>query len=208
MDSGEGNYYTLPKDSLRARYCVNCGRYKNKHYIYTLSPRSLQSDRKYSWVSVSSFWKCTPSAWGRRWSSCGSWSGTAANQQPGQPSRLSTNFLQDQWCEGWYVSGGRQIQKHTMKTTSSVLAVTDELYILLKWMAKTHSAVWMEAWCLPNGATIIWLMIIQQQNHLLHIKLFGQTINSTWAALQNNVYLIPPVERRFRSGVLPPAPYK
>ena len=91
---------------------------------------------------------------------------------------------------------------NTMKTARSVLAVTSGLYMLLKWMAKTHSGMWMEAWCPLNGIVdfTVWVMILQQQNHLLLVHSFGQTINSTWVALHNNTYRIPPLERRFRSG--------
>ena len=80
--------------------------------------------------------------------------------------------------------------------------VADGLYILLKWMAKTHSGMWIEAWCPLNGIVgfTVWLMILQQWNHLLLINSFGQTINSIWVALCNSTYLIPPPERRFRSG--------
>lgn len=37
------------------------------------------------------------------------------------------------------------------KWSSSTQAVTDGSSIPQKWMAKTHSGMWMEAWCLLNG---------------------------------------------------------
>lgn len=43
------------------------------------------------------------------------------------------------------------METNTMKTTSSFLAVTDGLYILLTGMTETHSGMQMEAWCPMNG---------------------------------------------------------
>lgn len=62
--------------------------------------------------TISSTWGADPT--GQDGVPAGPETRAAAAQRPRWPPRLSTSFLQGKRCEGWYISGGRQIWKQIL----------------------------------------------------------------------------------------------
>ena len=73
----------------------------------------------------------------------------AASQWPLRPLRPSANSLQGKWGEGWHVIGGRQTWEQRLWRPQQCFGHHWWVIhiLLLKWMAKTHSLMWVEAWC-------------------------------------------------------------